>query len=144
MNKEALKQWALALWSGEYEQGQGGLCTLVNGGFLYCCLGVAAELFYKQLGMTKEQDKHSDALMYAFQGNRQGGYMPAEIGEYLGIESSFRDIKSMGYDPILIDPETGYSYQASYWNDSGKKSFKEIAMMINHTFDLGLDLTDKD
>jgi hypothetical protein len=39
-------------------------------------------------------------------------------------------------DPLLNDPISETRFTASAWNDSRGKSFKEIADMIEYTFDL--------
>jgi len=51
------KAWADALMGGEYAQGKGGL----RRGDLFCCLGVACDLYAKDTGDGKwdKQDQHT-------------------------------------------------------------------------------------
>lgn len=44
MNPEWKDKWLKALRSGEYQQGTGLLCCVINGQEYYCCLGVLAHI----------------------------------------------------------------------------------------------------
>lgn len=57
MNKKLKKQWARALRSGEYEQGQSELCYIDKEGVSrYCCLGVLADIAIDGYWEYDEQD----------------------------------------------------------------------------------------
>lgn len=149
LNKKALSRWALALWSGEYEQGAGGLAAVemvihengkvefIEDSIKFCCLGVACEIFQEAAGLTRRYYRGS--YYYGVNEEEQnGGFLPRSVVEYLGFTPNELSLGNV----ILTDPETGDTYAANIWNDRYKKTFKEIAVMINHTYDLGLNLTD--
>jgi len=110
MNKNA-RAWVKALQSGEYKQGIGSLCA----DNLYCCLGVACELYQKATNKLVIEEKSAGfgAVMRCY--NRMASILPPEVIEWLGL----RDERgSFGRNRILTDE-----------NDRGK-SFLSIARII--------------
>lgn len=44
ISKKVKKEWVKALRSGEYKQGRGALCKETGGQYLFCALGVLADI----------------------------------------------------------------------------------------------------
>ena len=81
--EEARALWVKALRSGEYKQTTGQLRKVGN----YCCLGVACDLYDKHVlkGDGWKQFKANN-MSYTFLG--QGGALPYQVQEWLGLERS--------------------------------------------------------
>lgn len=78
MKKSDVKKWVKALRSGEYDQGEGYLCSEseISGDSFYCCLGVACDVLvegywrkalpnlwsigpFKKFALPKNVDRHN-------------------------------------------------------------------------------------
>lgn len=80
LNKKLLKKWIKALRSGDYEQGEGSLCS--DDGRRFCCLGVLADI------QGFEWEVASDGLIPVYKNNRKmarssSDYLPEKIAEGL-------------------------------------------------------------
>ncbi len=115
VNKKNIERWVIALRSGKYKQTRDVLHK-VRGG--YCCLGVACEVAIKN---KIEVEKIKAGKEYKY--DQCSVSLPNSVSDWLGIESE---------DPLLFSDRKKHS--ASYWNDSEKYSFKEIAKLIEYTF----------
>lgn len=101
MNKNA-KKWVKALRSGKYKQTTGRLAR--EGA--YCCLGVACELAVKA-GVIQDFEP-SD------------GELPEQVALWLGL----------GRRDGTYEPEEGGLTDLGIQNDQEKKTFKQIAKII--------------
>lgn len=114
MNKNA-KKWVKALRSGKYQQGTGALCNVQEGEpDLFCCLGVACDLYQKENGDLKVEQTTWKPGQRTYDGRT--GSLPEKVEEWLGLadgDGSYKD---------------GDTSLASY-NDAGK-TFKQIAAII--------------
>ncbi len=138
VNKKAMREWVYALLSGDYEQGYG--CLEYNQKF--CCLGVASDLFYKEVGLVK-----GDRFGFVHYREPENKYMETSVSlankivDYLGIKTR---------DPQL--EINGKIQSASLWNDGTDRSpgstekgqnsvdFKTIAKALNDKYKLGIDI----
>jgi hypothetical protein len=95
------KLWVEALRSGKYEQTTG---VLRNAGEGRCCLGVACEV------LSTQWEKNG-ADYWTPLGFKMDGYLPEPIGQRFGLDS-----QAMA--------------KFVRWNDNVRKSFEEIADII--------------
>ncbi len=111
MNAELKQRWVDALRSGNYEQGHHALCNVeADGSKSYCCLGVLQDV------AGEVEFLHLDDG-----GLRPKGFPSSEWMETHGITDGGR--KSTMYDLAQM-------------NDSGGKSFREIADYIEATVEV--------
>lgn len=136
MNQKVKQQWIQALRSGEYQQGDRGLCRIgidENGKEVktYCCLGVLSDLYInahpneaewatvdnlsKGLGMQ-------DMLEFKLKGVEGGTclFLHANVAQWIGL-----DVGS----PTIIDKNRETRHLTAL-NDIDMLSFNEIADMI--------------
>lgn len=112
MKADIKQQWLDALRSGEYEQGEGELCTDNDGRLEYCCLGVLARVVgfdpYRLENVADLSDIGRDDLLGPWS-------TPGESNIYEGT-----------------DEKTHVTVQRKLaaMNDHGRKSFAEIADWI--------------
>lgn len=105
------KKWTDALRSGDYTQGQHGLCLVSEEGAAYCCLGIAYELTYGEDSWVEDTWRTLD-------------------GSYWLRAASVND------DTSLFTPEGLTPKQAddlAEMNDEGK-TFNELADYIDENF----------
>lgn len=81
MNKYA-KRWVKALRSGKYKQTKNKLATPDG----FCCLGVACEMFHKQLRMSKRTVRTSKEKYFVYGGHEN--YLPSKVVKLLGLSRS--------------------------------------------------------
>lgn len=117
MKPDVARIWADALDSGEYNQGYGVLCRLDDetGGRAYCCLGVlcmAAIEAGVEVSTYLTDPEFGKRQVYF---NGKGGYLPLAVQEWAGLDNMC---------PLIA------GRPATYWNDSGRKSFSDIAAKI--------------
>ena len=86
--------WATALESGEYKQGLGCLRREENGEYLYCCLGVAQEIF--EPGSIGFND-----LIHKVRGS--AAEPTPEVYECLGMKSSEFSFLADANDSLMWD-----------------------------------------
>ena len=109
-NKENIKLWVEALRSGEYEQGVGAL----HEGDAFCCLGVACEVYQKQVGGLGVEMPYRNTYEY-----------DGETGELPGLLIDWLELNS--------DPKIG-GKTAIRLNDEDRLSFDEIADAIEKEY----------
>jgi hypothetical protein len=78
MNENA-KKWVKALRSGEFEQGQKHLRIGDN----YCCLGVACELYRREV--DGEWHPEQEWLAFITEGDSSSQVLPEPVREWLGL-----------------------------------------------------------
>ena len=120
MLNENAQKWVETLRSGVYEQGQHQL----RYEDFYCCLGVACEVYRKEVGGVWEQaqialfsDADADGGTWWFGSdpeNKQADVLPTMVAEWLGLK----------------DEKGSYGEESlTFLNDEGA-SFDEIADVI--------------
>lgn len=119
MNENA-KKWVKALRSGEYKQGEGRLAYSKNNHeALYCCLGVACDLYKKEnpddfsVDFEEIDDDHG-LVEICFDHNNM--FLPEIVQKWLNLAS---------IDGVIQSQSTSLSEL----NDSGE-SFEYIASII--------------
>lgn len=118
--EEARTMLVEALRSGDYEQGKGSL----HPGELYCCLGVACDLFGKVEGVGKWGPANNARPRSFLLTEREDewskfGGLPAEVQEWLGFS---------GDSGALVERVDDF-YSLAHLNDGGY-DFPEIADII--------------
>lgn len=127
---EARKLWTDALRSGEYSQGKGHLCATRKGETQYCCLGVACEVYQKNVRPLETSD--IDNLKF-FEG--EGGVLPEIVAEWLDVTKSGQFEIANDEERIPSLPQSSIFNHLTRMNDDCGKSFNEIADLIdNRTF----------
>lgn len=120
MKEQIAKDWAAALRSGEYEQGEG---RLYRGG-KYCCLGVLARLCEKDTGAT-------DLVDY------DKCFPSREVGEWAGMQ--MEEDETVLYGRLPGEDKDEPTRQLSDMNDGcggeRKHSFAEIADIIEQNWE---------
>jgi hypothetical protein len=102
-----VEKWIKALRSGEYEQGIGALCKDGE----YCCLGVACEIFKKELKLTVQTIAAGTQKTY----NDHGGSLPYAVKDVLNLSDDYGSFYGNSLDNL---------------NDIEGKTFAEIADII--------------
>lgn len=82
--KQRRRRWAEALTSGQFIQGTGSLKGIDG---RYCCLGVACEVFSKDLRITSHRPKR---LPRAMDRNRWGFSVKGEVEAYVLLPEPLR------------------------------------------------------
>lgn len=125
MNENA-KTWVAALRSGDYKQGTGSLAFLGYSDddnsdervMMHCCLGVACELYQKEVGDLKiVDDPVSGSRTY----DGEPALLPAKVSDWLRITPDGM------YYPHSDDHTLGEQLTAR--NDTGS-TFEQIADII--------------
>lgn len=121
MNKNA-QQWVAALRSGDYQQGRTRLCSIQDGERFYCCLGVACDLYQREVGGLEEH-------IIKFPGREVVSYgvgafvaMPEKVRKWVGLTDPSGHIGRPPGRHMERDSLAGL-------NDSGE-SFASIADVI--------------
>ena len=115
MNPEVKKKWLEALRSGKYKQGR---WALRNGDNEYCCLGVLCEVARREgvipnpRSIGKGEDK---TYIYGKGFDREGSILPRGVTGWAGLSNGNPSVSG---------------HNLSVWNDSERKSFAEIADLI--------------
>jgi len=137
MDEQIKAQWTAALRSGEYEQGQEKLQTILRDedqdsdtydeetGRAFCCLGVLCDLAVK-VGVVTEQEEY-DSVRYGDPSNELGNvYLPDEVMEWAGIGAN--------NPSVVTDYQNVHTSRTlSLLNDDGHP-FSEIADLIDAQF----------
>ena len=118
-NKANLRKWVAALRSGDYTQGR--LANYNQDSDSYCCLGVACHV--------AELSGVSPLGQGALHWRTRGSLIPA-VRDWLGVNST-DPVLVAGGQPLHAGPGT-----ASVLNDVDKKTFPEIADLIEIKYDL--------
>lgn len=129
INKESMREWVMALMSGNYIQGKATLHRVYDSKETYCCLGVACAIFEQRLELDKELvgPTNSDSV-YMYNGS--DGFLPSKVVDYLGVDSC---------NPI-VGKVNGEVAIATIANDALRSTFEEIARGINAYYNLDLDI----
>lgn len=110
--QERRERWAAALESGDYAQSQNALRD--QSGF--CCLGVACDLYSKEVGGEWERLPEDSEYEYEFMDISE--QMPARVMRWLGLNDSCGEYHTDGANKTLAE-----------LNDTGS-TFTEIAAII--------------
>ena len=126
INKDNILRWVEALESGEYQQGFGYLHNRDSN--LFCCLGVACDLAYKDGAVTKHEVDEDDSWTSPKWAVRYGSpklstVLPYEVLNWLGVASANPYVK---YDHGYIE--------LTVLNDGHECSFAEIAQLIRNEY----------
>lgn len=121
MMNEFAKKWVAALRSGKYAQGRNFLrrISMEHGTpDLYCCLGVACDLYAQEKGGEWTSRPCYGAQTFSTRRDSSSTNLPLEVGMMLGLVNF-----SSGSNAVskLID-----------MNDRKLCSFEEIATFIEH------------
>jgi hypothetical protein len=110
--------WVKALRSGKYKQGQQAL----RSGDLYCCLGVACEVYRKLYPLKRR--KADGSVIYSY--DKEVGTLPLKVAQWLdiGISGRFEDVRTE-YQCRLSGSLVGC-------NDAFGLTFDEIANIIEN------------
>jgi hypothetical protein len=82
MNKEAVREWIVALRSGVYLQGQK---CLQSDSHKFCCLGVACDLY----GKKNNLEWYPGSNTYSFMGSNK--FLPTTVCNWLEIAPDIQD-----------------------------------------------------
>lgn len=130
MKPEIKALWVEALTSNEYEQAHNTLRVsfgLEAGGVkpAFCCLGVACDLYQKNVGGRWDRD-----AFYANNVQRGMGTPPTVVAEWMGLTSVNPNV-------VMMDDATGELEERSVaeWNDGHcpdgrQRTFAEIAAAV--------------
>lgn len=110
MNKELKDKWIAALRSGEYEQGRGSLYHPPSD--KYCCLGVLARI----VDPTSINHYGGGVFTAADEASISNVYLPTSVYMAAGLQGDMQ-------------------IKLTVMNDSGRKSFTEIADWIEENID---------
>ena len=132
-----MKKWVAALRSGQYFQGPNYLKQTDKAGQVrHCCLGVLCELYSQETSGAKfyEYSKGQDDKCWYFGGYRDFAAemeeLPIEVMEWSGI--TYADGKCMCR---TFDSSYKPCNSLAELNDSGRKSFAEIADVIESNWE---------
>jgi len=124
-NRVHIRAWVKALRSKKYKQAQGGLRRQIeDGGFGYCCLGVACEVFRLKTGKGDWGN-----TVFSSAGQREPNFLPKAVQRWLGIDSK---------DPVLKE-QKDEDLAASELNDGEIEvrkpyGFPRIASLIEKRY----------
>lgn len=121
MNPEIKQLWIAKLRSGEIKQTKGELTRRQPDGSLQCCcLGVLCEQAAEK-GVVKRAIDADGVISYRAPGDSRGdaSVLPKAVMEWAGIDNPYG---RYGDEYLIVD------------NDSRKKSFGEIASIIEEHF----------
>lgn len=125
-------QWVEALESGDYQQGEGRLKTILYDDLPdhYCCLGVATDCFKDKVNIIDRG--HYNAFFDDVLDRTYVYLTPMPIIDYLGLRKSFTSFDGMVTQDIPVMYED-ITYTLSWLNDQ-KLSFDNIAILIRNTY----------
>lgn len=86
MNQNAEK-WVAALRSGEFAQTSGVLTDARNNQPQHCCLGVACELYRREVGDLKVKATTTDSGRVIVKYDGSASYLPIKVQEWLDLRS---------------------------------------------------------
>ncbi len=137
-HKERLQMWADALRSGEYEQGRRVMRARDVGSdeYRYCCLGVASDLYRKNVGGSWDEEgeeqvvggEPTGVIISGFtdaEGYEQFAYLTPNVREWFGFSMQNPKLSHTAYGKLPTSYPT-----AAAMNDTMKMGFDEIASAI--------------
>lgn len=89
--KEFRAKWVEALRSGRFKQGMGSLAQESEGQTLYCCLGVACEVYRENGGaLSKRKDTFvsMDGVEWEYGPGHDTAGLPTKVARALGISDT--------------------------------------------------------
>lgn len=121
MNPRAKAHWTAALRSGEYTQAKHAMRVVHTGGWSYCCLGVACDVW---------GGGRWDMNEYVYNGDESMGTLPVAMATRVGIEQHNPNfLRGLGYtDPFGNETEA----YASELNDIYNFTFDQIADLVEY------------
>jgi hypothetical protein len=132
MDQRIKEMWVVALRSGEYRQGHGFLRQIADGKPLDCCLGVLCDLYARETGQGRWEDRDEDdeSTVFMAEGLAESILPPYAVQQWAGLDSE---------NPVVWNAE-GVENDLAGWNDGfrddGKTpeaTFTEIAEMIERS-----------
>lgn len=129
MNQEIKQKWVEALRSGEYEQGDGRLVSVIKetGKPKYCCLGVLCDLYIKEnpaYSWTKtDKPQYSSVVYDSLQLFDENLYLPQTVMDWAGIDTK---------TGVFLEDD-GVQQILSSLNDNGV-DFEKISKKIEKYF----------
>lgn len=147
MNQSAIREWVEALHSGKYEQGSGKLIKIQGDSYLYCCLGVACEIYERhneqlEKGVASPSDTQPEHIIYEDETGEHTDFMPPVVAKWFGFDSTKIPVSVdlVEHDVHYDEDEIGYSgdtpivYKSlDELNDSGL-NFGIIANIIEENY----------
>lgn len=111
MDPEIKALWLEALRSGEYKQGEGNLCRLVDGVERHCCLGVLSELYPNV--QKRSIGNGIFALLPEGDGSESATHLPhMVIATWAGIDESYSVQEDDGrWTTLYSMNDRGYSFE---------------------------------
>lgn len=122
VNKPAIREWVVALRSGNYKQGTEHLAQEDEDGRRYCCLGVACDIFAERVRLTLHINQFQKLEYHWDEGgySSTGSTLPGPLVKFLGVQ---------GRDPILASGRSLIKM-----NDDDGATFSEIADAIEKEY----------
>lgn len=123
MDQERKAQWVAALRSGEYKQGAGRLHRVINGEELFCCLGVACDLAWRDGAVDREPSTGGVYMAFRYEG--MDCYPPVEVRERF-------DTDEVRINVFEYEDSAGnqYAERLDELNDEVGLTFSQIADLI--------------
>ena len=92
-NQSAIREWVEALHSGKYKQGIGKLKKIGGDSYLYCCFGVACEIYERHNGELEKSvasfsDTQSEHIVYEDETGEHSDFMPYIAATWFGFDST--------------------------------------------------------
>lgn len=133
MSKTPIQLWIDALRSGDYVQGHYALkkhSTILDRP-VHCCLGVACEVYQKEVG-DLEEDSRASEFGFAFDG--EVSCLPPKVVNWLGLESMIGLLTETLFLPTRTleggnGPVNSFNDLVEI-NDSSNFTFGDIADLI--------------
>jgi hypothetical protein len=124
--KDNIRRWVEALESGEYQQGVGYLHDRHDN--LFCCLGVACDLAYKEGVVARfqydnDEPGRSSAWIVRYGKSELSTVLPDEVADWLGLADQNPEVE--------VDDSR---YELTHVNDAWEMSFTEIAQLIRKNY----------
>ena len=124
--KDNMRRWVEALESGEYEQGVGYLHDRHDN--MFCCLGVACDLAYKDGVVARDQYDNdepgrSSEWIVRYGKAEVSTVLPDEVVDWLGLADQNPE--------VAVD---GNRFELTHLNDALEMSFMEIAQLIRYEY----------
>lgn len=124
VNKANILRWVEALESGEYQQGVGYLHDHQDN--LFCCLGVACDLAYRDGAVTKytsEDEVSQPSYVTRYGKSELATVLPDEVVEWLGLSCQNPEVDT---DDSRVE--------LTHLNDGWGLSFQQIAEYIRREY----------
>ena len=133
--------WLAALRSGDYQRGQSALHELAGRDKkpLFCCLGVACDLFaqaHPDQGRWVKRSQPGAPMSFETATDASQMYLPIEVSDWLGLKRrGFNDSAGNAYGDFLKPNVMGLKDEPepktlTGLNDEEDYSFKQIADVI--------------